>query len=173
MTEARLCPRCGLAMPDDAPQGLCPACLIAAVMDASEANQDDGSESGSGAAPIESPDASAGRADPPVGPADAAAPVTVRYFGDYEVHEELGRGGMGVVYRARQVSLNRPVALKLIRSGVLAGKDELRRFQNEVEAVAQLDHPGIVPVHEVGEHAGQRYFSMKLVDGGNLADRMA
>jgi serine/threonine-protein kinase len=92
----------------------------------------------------------------------------VRYIGDYEVLSVLGQGGMGVVYRARQLSLNRLVALKMIRSAEFASPEQLRRFQNEAEAVATLDHPGIVPVYEVGQHGDQRYFSMKMIEGSGL-----
>lgn len=153
----RTCPRCGGVISGSRPEALCPVCLL---------------ESALGDALPEEPLKSGSRTTEWNGQRLPEPPAQLRYFGDYELVGELARGGMGIVYLARQTSLDRLVAVKLLLYGEFSSPAFVERFRTEAAAAARLQHPGIVGIFEIGEHEGHHFFSMEYVAGENLAQRV-
>ena len=154
MSSAGKCPSCGAPIPPDAPKGLCPRCVYRL-----------GFEKGPQVGPQAQPHPAESGPEPGTGPSLASR----RHFGDYELLEEIGQGGMGVVYKARQKSLDRMVALKLLLFGSHAPPDSVKRFRAEAVATAALQHPHIVAIHEVGFCDGQHFIAMDYVVGQPLS----
>jgi WD40 repeat protein/predicted Ser/Thr protein kinase len=151
MASETTCLKCGSPLTGDARQGFCPKCLFAQAA----------------ASGFEEPSIS-GPLDSKV-EADAASQELPRTFGDYELLEEIARGGMGIVYKVRHVSLDRIVAVKMLLLGPLSSPEFVKRFRAEASAAASLLHANIVAIHEVGVHQGQQYFAMDYVEGQSLA----
>ena len=167
-TLIRACRKCGVKIFSDAPEGLCTGCVLESAL---------GTFTETVAGVADSGHFEKVASDDAVPPSDSKMPARAAKLlgelGDYELLEEVGRGGQGVVFRARQKSLNRIVALKVIGLGQWATQAHLKRFRLEAEAAASLDHPCIVPIYEIGDRDGQCYFSMKFVEGGQLDEVVA